>query len=209
MRVIKENEDNAAEIACQFLLKGKVISFATDTVYATAVDASDFNAVERLYSLKNRDQKKPIAIFLKDLDEAKKLFYFDFLAQKIAEEFLPGALTLVLKTKSEAGNILASNLNKNFDQFLGFRIVESFFLKKLFEKYRGILAVTSANLSGQQPAKNANEVQKYLPDLDLVIDGGNCNGRPSSVIKISNNHLTILRHGTISESMNLANYENL
>ena len=87
-----------------------------------------------MYEIKNRDTKKPIAIFVKDLKTAEEIFDFDEVAKKVAKEFLPGALTLVLKTKENVKNILAENLNQNDDKFLGFRIVEKKFIKKLTSK---------------------------------------------------------------------------
>ena len=78
MLIVNENNPNAATLASEFLRDGKIISFSTDTVYALAADASNFQAVETLYQIKNRDPEKPIAIFVKDLDAAKKIFFFEF-----------------------------------------------------------------------------------------------------------------------------------
>ena len=206
MLVIKESQSDAVEKACKFLHLGKAISFATDTVYGIAVDASNFKAVEDLYKIKKRDTKKPIAIFLKDLRLAKEIFYFDDVAQKIAEKFLPGKLTLVLKTKAESVKKLAKNLNQNSDEFLGFRIVENNFIQVLLKKFDGILAVTSANLSGDKPANSSQEVKKYFAKSSLVallIEGENSdlkNSEASTVVKIFNQKIDILRRGAIKES---------
>lgn len=204
MLVIKETDHNSVELACQILRDGKIISFATDTVYGIAVDASNSKAVKNLYEIKNRDEGKPIAIFVKDLAAAENFFFFDDLAKEISKKFFPGQLTLVLKTRPKALNFIARNLNRNRDSFLGFRIVNSFFVKKLFEKFDGILAVTSANLSNDIPATSVSEVKKYFAKLDLILDGGVCKESPSTVAKISDNRITILRHG----SVNLSEYEN-
>ena len=200
MLVIKENDKNAINLACEFLRNGKIISFATDTVYGLAVDASNFKAVEDLYKIKNRNKKKPIAIFVKDFEAAKKIFYFDEISQKICKKFLPGSLTLVLETKPEALRLLATNLNQNNDNFLGFRIIDSFFIKNLLEKFNGILAVTSANLSEEKSAITAQEVEKYFNNskLDLLLDGGICREKTAStVIKISDKKITLLRQGPV------------
>lgn len=197
MKVISEKDLDAVSIACEFLRAGKVISFATDTIYGIAVDASNFKAVEALYKIKKRDEKKPIAIFVKDLKAAKKIFYFNNLAKKISEKYFPGALTLVLKTKIKSASILAKNLNYNADGFLGFRIVDSNFIEKLLEKFDGALAVTSANLSGQKAATSATEIVKNLTKLDLLISGKVSKKTPSTVLKISNKKITILRQGAL------------
>ena len=98
MLVIDEKKSNAVDVAIDFLQKGKVISFATDTVYGVAVDATNPKAVEGLYKLKKRDKNKPIAIFLKNLESAKKLFIFNDLASEVVEKYMPGDITAILKT---------------------------------------------------------------------------------------------------------------
>ena len=207
MQIIKECNPSALDLACDFLRAGKIIAFATDTVYGLAVDASNFKAVEALYKIKNRDEKKPIAIFIKDLEMAKKIFFFDKTSTKLAEKFLPGSLTLVLETKSEACSKLAANLNQNNNKFLGFRIIDTDFIRNLLEKFDGILAVTSANKSAQKAAKSAEEVEKYFKfsSLDLLIDGGiSKQETASTVVKITDGKVMILRKGLT----NITDYEN-
>jgi L-threonylcarbamoyladenylate synthase len=200
VKIINASEKNSIELACEFLKAGKIISFATDTVYGLAVDAANDKAVENLFKIKNRDEKKPIAIFVKDLATAKKIFIFDELSKKIAKKFLPGSLTLVLKTNSQNSQKLSSHLNQNNDNFLGFRIVDNQFVKNLLQKFGGILAVTSANPSNQKPAISADEVAKYFTksNLDLLIDSGKSKWQePSTVAKIADGEITILRQGTL------------
>jgi len=197
MQIVNEKNPNAATLAHKFLRAGKIIAIPTDTVYGLACDASNLRAVEALYKIKNRDEKKPIAIFLRDIAHAKKIFIFDETAEKIAARFLPGALTLVLKKRNEANSPLASNLNKADDEFLGFRLVDSFFVKKIFEKFDGILAVTSANMSGETAANTAQEIKRNLSDLDLLIEGELSSQPASTVVKIDNNKITILRQGSV------------
>ena len=197
MLVVNEKDPNAATLASEFLHHGKVISFSTDTVYALAADASNFKAVEALYQIKNRDPKKPIAIFVKDLDAAKKIFFFDKKAEEIAKKFLPGALTLVLETRDKAFSYIASNLNQNSNNFLGFRVVDNFFVKELFKKFDGILAVTSANISGATAATNPDEIKNTLPNIDLLIEGEISHQPSSTVAKIIDNKITILRQGPV------------
>ncbi len=196
MLTIKESDTNALELACESLRLGKIISFTADTVYGLAVDASNFKAVEALFALKKRDPKKPIAIFVKDLASAKKIFSFDEVAEKFAERFGSKSLTLILETKPEGSALLASNLNQNDEKFLGFRIVNRDFIKNLLEKFGGILAVTSANPSNEKAAITALEVEKYFAksNLDLLVDGGKSEREiASAVIKIVSGKIQIIR----------------
>lgn len=207
MRIIKESDKGAVRTACDFLREGKIISFASDTVYGLAVDASNSVAVEALYKIKKRDKKKPIAVFVENLVIAENFLIFDELSKEIARKFLPGNLTLVLKKEPEASSFLSPNLNQSSDQFLGFRIIDRKFVQILLHEFGGVLAVTSANPSGQKAAENAFEVKKYYKEsaLSLLIES-DCFEKqvPSTVAKIFENKLTILRQG----SLNLSAYEN-
>jgi L-threonylcarbamoyladenylate synthase len=198
MIIIKDTNPAATTIACEALRAGKIISFATDTVYGLAVDACNFKAVEALFALKKRDPKKPIAIFLKDLDAAKKTFYFDKTAEKIAENFFNNSLTLVLEKKPQSLSGLASNLNLSDEKFLGFRIVNHHFVKDLLNKFGGVLAVTSANPSEKEAATSALQVEKYFTNssLDLLVESTTALSKTAStVIKIIDGKPQILRQG--------------
>jgi len=197
MLVIDQKNPNAINIAIDFLQKGKVICFATDTVYGVAVDATNPKAVDRLYQLKNREKNKPIAIFLKDLEIAKKIFIFNDLAKKIAQKYMPGRITVILKTTNFGKKILAKNLNNNDDDYIGFRIVDSYFIEKLFEKYNGILAVSSANKAFEDPCSSASAVKKNLKNLDLLISGKKTSKISSTIVKIDNDKLILIRQGKL------------
>ncbi len=199
MKKIDINQQDCIKIACQYLKKGKIISFATETVYGLACDASNKNAVDELYSLKNRSHDKPIAIFVKDLDVAYDLLIFDDLAKNIAQKYLPGSLTMVLKKNKSSEIKLAENLNMH-DEFLGFRISSNDFVQKLMLDFDGVMAVTSANISGTKAANYDFEVEKYFANskLDLLICNGACASKiASTVVKIVNNELIFLRYGEV------------
>ena len=197
MLVIDQKNSNAVDVAIDFLQQGKVICFATDTVYGVAVDATNPSAVERLYELKNREKNKPIAIFLKDLESAKKIFIFNSLSNSIVEKYIPGGITVILETNKFAQKILAKNLNNIDDDFIGFRIVDSYFVKELFKKYNGILAVSSANKAFKDACISANSVKKNLKDLDLLIAGKKTSKTSSTIVKIDANKLILIRQGKL------------
>lgn len=185
--------------AVEILKNGGVISFATETVYALACDASNDKAVKRLYQLKGRAENKPISILVKDLSAAKKILLINKTHEKIVDKFMPGPLTIVAKKK--VGSILSKLLNKNSDT-IGFRIPDSDLSIELLKKFNGIIAATSANISNQEPAVNGLEVVKYFgKKIDLIIDSGECNYKvPSTVIAVEeNNQIKIIREGMIKK----------
>lgn len=199
MQIIKETDPQALDLAVKYLNEGKIISFASDTIYGLAVDASNADAIAKLYQLKQRDEEKPIAIFLENIEQAKDIFIFEDLAKKISDKYFPGPLTLVLKLQKEP-KFIADNINKNNPEFLGFRIINRDFVNKLLKKSGKILAVTSANISNQPSSLSANQVKNYFKDsnLSLLIDGNECKNKlASTVIKISDNKASILRNGSL------------
>lgn len=201
MRIIKEENNEALELALKFLREGKLIAFATDTIYGIGADAANYKAVEQLYNIKKRQENKPIAIFVADLEMAEEIFIFDDISLKIAKKFLPGPLTLVLPQQKHSTIKLAPNLNNNADDFLGFRLVDKKFIQDLLNKFGGALAVTSANISKGAAAITAEEVADYFSAENiLVIDGKITKHKiASTVLKISNNKAEILRYGAINE----------
>lgn len=200
MKIIKETDIDAAKLVAKHLELGGVIAIATDTIYGFGVDASNYEAVEKLYDLKKRDHKKAISILIKDIGRAKKIFNFCEMAQKIANKFLPGALTMVLPLLKTNIN-LAKNLNINSTN-IGFRIIEREFITKIFNEFNGEIALTSANVSGQKVVNGVDELKEnfFKSKVDLlVIDGGKLeNNLASSVVKIIDNKIEILRHGAIN-----------
>jgi L-threonylcarbamoyladenylate synthase len=197
MLVIDQYHQDAISLAIEKLKNGKVIAIPTDTVYGLAVDAKNFEAVENLYRLKKREKNKPLAIFLKNLEQIKKLFIVEDVTKKLIEKYLPGKLTIVAKIKDKTDIKLAKNLNEIDDDFLGFRVVDSFFIKKLFNEFDVILAVTSANISGNKVANSPSEIIKIFPQIELIISGDLLENSASTVVKIDNSQLTIIRESAI------------
>jgi L-threonylcarbamoyladenylate synthase len=193
--IISQYHQNAINLAIEKLQQQKLIAIPTDTIYGLAVDASSFEAVEKLYELKKRDNQKPIAIFTQNLEMAKEIFCFNKLAEKIATLYMPGKITMILNTKENNFN-LAKNLNYRGNK-IGFRYINSFFISKLLANYQKPLAVTSANISGCEVAKSAADITKIF-NLELVIDSEEIsNNLASTVIEITENNFKILRQGEI------------
>jgi L-threonylcarbamoyladenylate synthase len=193
--IISQYHQNAINLAITKLQQQKLIAIPTDTIYGLAGDATSFEAVKKLYELKKRDNQKPIAIFVQNLEMAKEIFYFNQLAEKIANLYMPGKITIILNVK-ENNFSLAKNLNYNNNK-IGFRYVNSFFMAKLLEIYQKPLAVTSANFSGFEVAKSAQDIAKIF-NLELIIDSEEiCNNLASTVVEITENNLKILRQGEV------------
>ncbi len=193
--IISQYHQDSVNLAMQQLQKQQVIAIPTDTIYGLAVDATNFEAVEKLYALKKRENQKPIAIFVQNLAMAKEIFAFNELAEKLANLHMPGKITMILPAKENSFN-LATNLNYHH-KTIGFRFVDSFFVQKLLQSYQKPLAVTSANISGFEVAKSAQDITKIF-DLELIIDNEKIfSNTASTVVEITENNFKILRQGEV------------
>ena len=181
------------EKAVEVLNRGGVAVIPTDTVYGLAARPDFPEAVERLYTIKGREAKKPIALLASDIAAVERFGYpIEGKARELAEKHWPGALTLVVGRPPSPG---ASARQE------GFRIPDHAETRELIAACGGVLRVTSANLSGQRPATDAPQA---LADVglsaDYVVDDGiSPGGVPSTVVRVnSDGSLEILRAGALA-----------
>lgn len=183
----------------RLLKEGQVISFPTETVYALACDATNDTAVKKIYELKNRKFSKPLAVFFKDIEEAKKYLLFGKKAEILAKRFMPGEITLVLQKRKEGG--LSKFLNKSGNT-LGFRIPNHEFCLKLLERFNKPIAATSANITGEPTAINKEDVRRYFGSSIYVWDKNaeNSSKKASTIIDLSREEIQFVREGSITFS---------
>jgi L-threonylcarbamoyladenylate synthase len=178
--------DAGLDAAAEILLAGGIAVIPTDTVYGLAAHPACPAAVQRLYTVKGREEGKPIALLASDTEAVARFgFSLSPKAQKLADSHWPGALTLVLS---------------NGEKTEGFRIPNHEWTRRLIAKCGGVLRVTSANLSGGEDAVEATEAIKSVGlSADIIADGGKSQiGTPSTVVLIdSAGAAKILRQGTV------------
>jgi L-threonylcarbamoyladenylate synthase len=200
--ILKQSDPSASKISAKILKNNGIICFATETVYALACNASSDLAVAKLYQIKQRDLKKPVAIFVKNLATAKQLLRFNKDEETIAEKFMPGMITLILQkiTNADQKNNVSSLLNNN-DQNLGLRIPDHKFCQELLNEFDGIIAATSANSSGQPAATDfTKSLQYFKKKIDLIIDGGVCAHKIASTVLRIEDGVQIIRSGLITKN---------
>lgn len=173
--------------AADRLLAGAVAVIPTDTVYGLAAHPACAASVTRLTTIKGRPTGKLIALLAADIDAVRRAgAHFPAVAARLAARHWPGALTLVL----ECG-----------DHCEGFRVPAHPFCRDLLAACGGVLRVTSANLSGTQPALSAAQALADLGlDADLILDDGpSPGGVASSVVRVTAaEEVTLLREGALS-----------
>ncbi|MDH5506249.1 MAG: L-threonylcarbamoyladenylate synthase [Anaerolineae bacterium] len=187
---------NALNHALDVLHRGGVVAFPTDTVYGLAALAFQEEGIQRLYSIKGRNQTKAIAVLIHDVRELEQIAVdIPAAAFDLADRFWPGPLTMVLPRHPDVPEALSSNPT------IGVRVPDHPVALDLL-RLTGPLGVTSANLAGGKNTRDAADVLTQLEGrVHLVIDGGRSpGGVPSTVIDCTKADLTILRPGPISSA---------
>jgi L-threonylcarbamoyladenylate synthase len=199
VKIISNLDAQAFNFAVDKIKSGGVLCFKSDTVYALACDARNTAAVEKIYQLKNRDYSKPIAIYVKDLQMAKKIFVFDDILEGFCKKYFPGYLTVVTEKLENDIFDISSNLNLE-SNFIGFRIIESYFINEVICEVGAPLAVTSTNISGSKNLINCDEIVTEFVDSDiLVIDSGPISSsQVSTVVKYESGEFKVLRQGILN-----------
>lgn len=192
--ILRADYPSAINHAVDVLQHGGLVAFPTDTVYGLAALPFKGEYVEGLFSAKGRNNTRAIAILIGDFaDLLKVVDHFDEASTRLAHRFWPGPLTLVVPKHSALPDALSP------DETIGVRMPDHPVALALLRKI-GPLAVTSANISGQDNANTAEEVNRQLNGrVHLILDGGPTSGGvPSTVVNCMSPSLTILREGPIS-----------
>jgi L-threonylcarbamoyladenylate synthase len=179
-----------------------MILYPTETLYAVGVHALDADELAKLYALKERDRSKAASWLVRNVEDILNYAEVGSDALKIAERFLPGSLTLVLKALPHVQDeFLAS------DRTIGFRIssdpIAQELIAEFMQIYNAPLTCTSANVSGAPTLPTVGEIlQQFGPRasmIDRVIDDGPRKGLASTIVRAVGTELTILREGEITQ----------
>jgi L-threonylcarbamoyladenylate synthase len=189
---------NNIEEAVKILLAGGVVAYPTDTAYGFAVDATNIKAIKKLYELKGRENK-PIAVVCPSIKDASKIVNFNGTAKKLASEYWPGGLTLVLPLKAVGKNwdLLSAKTHA-----LGIRCPDNSISIQLVERLQAPITATSANISGQPTTYSIKEIQKQFAKSklkpDYYLDGGKLQTHDiSTMLHIEGKHVTLIREGVV------------
>lgn len=192
MQVLRATPENISA-ASRIVKDGGVLVYPTETVYGLGCDPFNVEAVKRVFKIKG-ERKKPLPVLSCSITAVKKIAELSERAEKIAERFWPGPLTLVLPKKAALPNVVTCNLNS-----VGVRIPKHEVALQLIRSSNGLLIGTSANKTGGKPPKTAQEATKQVGEnVDVILDGGASRlGKPSTVLDLTCEEPKILREGPI------------
>ncbi len=191
------NLDNALHSAVDWLRSGMPVSFATETVYGLGVGIFDLNGVSRVFKIKGRDFSNPLSAHISSVKDAEMLcedikdeFYL------LAEAFLPGPLSIVMKKKKEVPSIVTGG-----GDTLSIRIPDNDVFHKLSKAFGQPIAATSANKSGKPSPISAQNVFDDLNGLiPIILDSGKCRYQiESTVISLVEDEIALIRPGVIPQ----------
>jgi L-threonylcarbamoyladenylate synthase len=201
MRLIKVDSQppDAALVAeaVAALRAGHVLAYLTDTMYGLGVDARNEAAIARLFALKQRARQKAIPLIAgsRALLEGW-IKAFPTLAEKLAEQFWPGPLTLIFHASARVSPLLTAGTNK-----IAARVPDSALARELSLQLGAPVTSTSANLSGEAAVLAVDDLVAQLgPEIDLILDSGAViHTSPSTIIDVTAAPPRLVRQGVIAQ----------
>lgn len=198
---IRDIDDAAIEDAAGIIRGGGLVAFATETVYGLGGDATNAEAVARIFAAKGRPSFNPLISHVADIEHVRTLVELDARAEKLAETYWPGPLTIVLDKRPDTG---IAELTTAGLTTVAIRIPARSRARRFLEACGVPVAAPSANASGAMSPTLAEHVRASLPGPDdggpqLILDDGPCEvGLESTVVDLSTETATLLRPGGIS-----------
>ncbi len=188
----KENISKAAEI----IKNGGLVAFPTETVYGLGANALDEEAVKKIFEAKGRPQDNPLIVHVDGVEMAQSIAQFNDKAEKLAKEFWPGPISLVLPANGVKG-VVTAGLDT-----VAVRMPDCDAALSLISASGVPIAAPSANKSGSPSPTSAEHVENDLNGAYFVLDAGACSiGVESTVIDLSDGIPVILRPGAVTKDM--------
>ncbi len=190
MKQLIHNTDNKGlKEAISTLRKGGIIAFPTDTVYGIGCDAENDSAITRIFKIKKRGRGKPLVMFLSHRRQISDFVVKQSNTRKrLCKHFIPGEITFIMHANRNTPQRMLTR-----KKTVSIRVPDCGFLRKLLTQFRKPLATTSANFSGEIPARSYKDINL---DVDLILRNDHIpSGTPSSILDISLYPFVLKRKG--------------
>lgn len=184
-------EDNIQKaIAC--IKNEEVVGIPTETVYGIGVDPLSQAAVDKIFNLKVRDENKPLSILVHSFHDLIKLKIISKVPE-IVELYWPGPLTIIVESELNfADGVGTKNPNS-----IGVRVPDNELTLELLKK-TGPLAVTSANISGQEDITNEKDAESVFGDkIGHYLQGSALHGSGSTIVDFRDEEFKVIREGPL------------
>lgn len=192
----QDSEESVLTSAAAIVSRGGVIAYPTETFYGLGADATNEQAIQKIYKIKGRNFINPISIIIGCIENLYPLIQnITPAAQRLIQAFWPGALTVVFSASGIVLPVLTAGTGK-----IGVRLSGNNAARIIAQKLKHPLTATSANLSGKPECSRASEVAKQIGgQIDAIVDYGPTTGKKvSTIIDVTCDPPLILREGTIT-----------
>ena len=177
----------------EILNRGGVVAFPTDTVYGLAVRSDDPVAIQRMKDAKQRPESKPFPMMVGSLSQIEAVASLGEREIRLIRRWMPGALTMIFNKKPEVSEVITNG----FDT-IGIRMPDDPWILELIKEMGCGLLVPSANLSGEPPASDSDEVLRQLDGrIDAVVLGRSGAQTASTIIDAREKQIKVIRQGKI------------
>ena len=191
--MIFENNRTNINLFAKKIKSGETVIFPTDTVFGIGCDATNTKIIKNIYTLKGRNNNKTLLLNFPNLRSIKQYAVLNKIEKKLLKKF--GTLTLIVKVKDNT-NLSPLTIK---DQCIGIRIPQNKSLKRILKKINTPLISTSCNKSGQPSAISVKEAEEIFPNIPILQNSEPLSGTPSTIIKINNSDIEILRQGSVTK----------
>ena len=177
---------------------GGLVITPTDTIYGIMGDALNEDVIRRVYSAKKRSYSKPLILLMSSIDMIKE-YTLDISDKEmdLMNKFYPGCMTILLKRNSKVDGMICNN-----GEFVGVRIPDDENLLSIINKLGRPVFSTSCNISGNDVIRSIDEIdEEILSKVKYVYDGGYIDSISSTVVRIENDEVVILREGNLSDEI--------
>ncbi len=184
-------QPRAVEKAAKVLEDGGLIAYPTDTYYGIGCDLASRKAIDRLYGLKGRDRKKPLAFLCPDLSDVAKYAIVSKFAYRTMKQLTPGPFTFVLTATK-----LVPDMMQTRQREVGIRVPQAPLMLAIASLLGRPIVTTSATNQDGDVLIDAKDIKETLGNrLDLILDGGTQPNEPSTVVSLINDQIEVLRQG--------------
>ncbi len=196
MPIVEVSDDAIARAAAQ-LRAGRLVAFPTETVYGLGADATNGHAVALIFEAKGRPRFNPLIVHVADTEAARRIASFTSKADRLADAFWPGPLTLVLPRRPDSG--ISDLVSAGLDT-IAVRVPAQPVAHALLKAAGVPVAAPSANVSGHVSPTTAQHVEADLGDkVALILDGGPTeHGLESTVVDVTGEQIVLLRPGAVT-----------
>ena len=191
---------------CEVINNGGIVITPTDTIYGIMGKKKKKNVIRKVFEIKKRPFNKPLLLLMDSFEMVKQ--YTEEISEKerlLMDRYWPGLVTFILKKNDKVSELITSG-----NDTVGIRIPNNKDLLEIIRRLNRPVISTSANITGTEVITSTQLLEKDLIDnIDYIEDGGEVDSESSTIIKIEDNKLVVLREGKLSREIEEYYKENL